>query len=259
MSLSKIIAEIKQLKPFADEDVESGPRETLTARRGRKAQSIERLKDLKDEYKKEFLNSATFLVVVGDKRNDLTALATEFFKGFVANPNDVYEDLANRVSPSVYMGKESVVNVFDILGRHLEDKARELGIVEYPQLIFKQQYRVVVRTKEDFVSLVRTAVNEQVGAELAGIQAATSLVGPAIDKEYNGDTAAIFLPTDNAKLAIDLVLSLERLKPQAVVMVVAGEVPQGSSIAPGSFSIKEPTKENVKQMLKTVSKSKKGR
>lgn len=41
MSLQDTLTEIKRLKPFAEEDTNVGPLETLNGRRGRKSQAIE--------------------------------------------------------------------------------------------------------------------------------------------------------------------------------------------------------------------------
>ena len=55
MNLPEILKEMKTLNGFATEDVNSGPIETLSGRRGRKNQAIERLKLLKREYTKGLL------------------------------------------------------------------------------------------------------------------------------------------------------------------------------------------------------------
>jgi hypothetical protein len=44
MSLQTVLAEIKKVKVFADEDTSTGEASTLNARRGRKNQAVEQLK-----------------------------------------------------------------------------------------------------------------------------------------------------------------------------------------------------------------------
>src|ERR1035437_435955 len=135
MSLSKGIEESKKDRVFAEENVEEGAIETLNGRRGRKNQAVERLKTLKLTYRQDLMESAAFIVVTGDKREEFETLARDSFACFSANPNALYEDLANRIPEALYHGKESASGIFDVLGRHLEDKARELGIIGYPQMI----------------------------------------------------------------------------------------------------------------------------
>lgn len=49
MALQNVLEEMKKIQPFVAEDTDSGPVETLTARRGRKRQAIERMKLLREE------------------------------------------------------------------------------------------------------------------------------------------------------------------------------------------------------------------
>lgn len=256
MSLSKVIEEIKKVKPFVDEDVESGPRETLAGRRGRKAQAIERMQTLKFEYRQELIQSAVFIIVTGDKRNELTAIATDNFKCFSSDPNALYEDLANRITPAAKQGNASVTALFDILGRHLEDKARELGIIGYPQMIFRQEYQVNIRDDKDLVNLVKRAINDQVGSEMVGLQSIVSMVDNAIEKEHNAKITPIILSTDEPEFALDLDATLGRLNPRGVFLILAGKSAKANKVLktfPGIISIKEPTNETVEQALKTIS------
>lgn len=252
MSLSKIVEEIKTIKPFADEDVTAGPYETMNARRGRKNQAVERLKQLKRQYRTELLESAAFIIVTGEKREAFTSAAVEGSKFFSVNPNDFYEDLANRIPESLYKGRGTPTDLFDILGRHLEDKAIELDLSAYNQLVFKQGYRATIETKEDLVALIRTSINEQMGAEIVGVQAVTSLVDKAIEVGHNKKVTPIILTTDNEKLALDLEESLDRLRPRGVFIVVAGKGTKALKAIPGVISVKDPTSENVGQALDNI-------
>lgn len=259
MSLSKVIEEIKLVKPFAEEDTEIGPRETLAGRRGRKNQSIERLKTLKFEYTQGLMQSAAFIIVTGEKRSELASIAKESFGCFSADPSSFYEDLAGRIPQAIYLGNSDVSNVIDVLGRHLEDKARELGISGYPQVIFRQEYRVTLKDKNDLVGLIKRVINDQVGSEIAGLQAVNSLVNEAIAKEYGGKITPIILATGDEKLALDLEDTLGRLHPRGVFLVVAGKGTKALKAVPGVIAIKEPTNETVEEALKTISGSVKGK
>ena len=253
MSLNKVIEEIKQVKPFAEEDVETGARETLAGRRGRKNAAIERLKTLRFEYRQSLIGSAAFIVVTGEKRDAFASIASEEFSCFASNPNEFFEDLASRIPAVLYQGRESVSNLFDILGRHLEDKANELGVVEYPQLIFRQQYRTTLKSKEDLVSLIKQAVTDQMGSEIVGIQAVNSLLNTAIDKGHGAKITPIVLSTGDEGLALSLGKTLSRLKPKGVFLVVAGKGTKALRTTEGVVSIKDPTKEAVEETLKSIS------
>lgn len=253
MTLAKTMEEIKKVKPFAEEDVDSGPRETLAGRRGRKSQSIDQLIRLYREYRLKLIESAAFIVVTGSSKDEFTRLATEEFKCMSTDPDTFYKDLADRIPPALYNGTETVANLFDVIGRHLEDKAGELDINGYPQLIFKQEYRTTLKNKNDLLNLIRTAINDKVGPEIVGIQAASSLLKQAIAAEHGAKVTPIVLATDNEKLALELEGSLGRLRPRGVFLVVAGKGTKALRATDGVISVKEPTTETVGDALAQVS------
>lgn len=253
MSLSTLLEEIKKARPYAEENVEEGARETLNARRGRKAQNIELLERLKEDYTNNLRKTAAFVLVVGDKRNEFTATATENFKCFSADPDFFYADLARRVPTSLYLGKEGMSNVFDVLSRHLEEKMLDLGVGEYNQLIFKQEYRSYVGSPQEFVALVKRAINEQIGGEVVGFQSAKSLTDTAIDKNHAAKVTPILLPTSDGAFALTVAEALEKISTR-VFIVAAGATE--FEFEPGeALVVKEPTDESVKKTLKTISNS----
>lgn len=251
MSLSEVLEEIKRVRPYAEGNVEELPRETLNARRGRKAQAVESLKRLNSEYADFLRKTAAFVLVVGSKREEFTKLATENFKCFSADPDFFYSDLAGRIPQSLYLGKEGMSNVFDVLGRHLYDKAVELGLGEINQIIFRQEYRRHIATKEEFLALVKQAVNEQVGSEIVGYQAIDNLTNVAIDKNHNAKITPILLTTGDEKFALTVVRDLNKISTRTFI-VAAGEV-SAAVHGSGTFTLEEPTNENVKKTLKNIS------
>jgi hypothetical protein len=253
MALAEILKEIQTVKPFAEESLEGAPIETLGARRGRKFQSLERLRQLKTQYSRELGRSALFIVVTGSAREEFTSIANSLGL-FSSNPEDIYMDLAKRVSPELYLGKETMVHLFDVLGRYLEDKAMELDIIGYPMLRFDEKYRSVIRNTEDFVTTIKRAINDQIGAEIAGINAVRSVVDTAISRSHDAKTTSIVLPTQDSVLVNELMRDLGRLTPK-VFLVVAGKSTKAMRGIEGALSVKEPSKESVTEILKEIKNS----
>jgi hypothetical protein len=253
MTLAEIVKEIKEIKPFADEKLDGGPVETLNARRGRKLQSMERMRQLVTTYTRELGKSSLFIVVTGSARDEFTKLAAEVGI-FTANSESIYKDLVSRISPELYMGKETMVNLFDVLGRCLEDKALELDIIGYPMLRYEEKYRVAVHNKEDFTKLIKRVINDQIGAEIAGISAIQTVAKEAMEKEHSAKTTSIILPTSDDTLAIELMRDLGRLSPR-VFMIAAGKVPKSIKGFSGVVSVKEPTMDSVTAALKEIKSS----
>ena len=99
MSLSRVVEQIKVLKPIAEEDINNGPRETYSGREGRKRNAIGQLKDLKEKYIDELRTSAVFVIVTGSAKDQFAETAKTEFKCFTADPEGFYKDLANRLPP----------------------------------------------------------------------------------------------------------------------------------------------------------------
>jgi hypothetical protein len=252
MSLNKIIEEINQLKPVLAEDISSGPMETYSARQGRQRNAKERMKLLKEEYINELRTSSVFIFVAGSEKEKFSELATNQFNCFSADAEGFYKDLANRIPQELYANKTPAANLFDIMGRHLEDKANEMQIVGYPQLIMKQHYFRSLSGKEDFVGLIKQAINEQVGSEIAGIHAVRSIVDNAITANHSSRITPIILCIEDQDLALDLKATLSRIAAKSA-LVVAGKGAKALRSTEGAFLVKEVTQEAVESCLKNIS------
>lgn len=253
MSLQSVLEEIKKVKPLAEEDVNSGPIETLNGRRGRKVQAVEQLKRLKREYQQSLIQNTVFIVSTGSGRADFEKQGVENFGLFAADPEAFYSDLAKRVPPTLYVGKNGVSNIFDVLGRHLEDKMMELDINEYNQLLFKAEYAKQINSLDEFTQLIKSAINRQIGAEIAGIQAITSLVDQAIEKNHADKITPIILSTGDTQFALDLLRDLERLTTR-VFLAVTGDAPTSLKSIDNALVLEEASKATVANALKTMKK-----
>jgi hypothetical protein len=252
MALDTTIQKIKELKTIAETEVTEHPVETLRGRRGQQIQALEQLRDLRISYRRDLLNTAMFFVVLGSERKTFEQITTQKKIGFFsADPEEFFADLSRRVAPALYAGKESVSNVFDVLGRHLEDKANELDIVGYPQLIFRESYVSTLSNEKDFAKLVRRAVNEQMGSEVVGVQAVNSILDKAIDKGHSSKTTPIVLSTDDVEFALKLSLDLQRLTSR-VFLVQAGTLDVGSLNPQEAFLIPEVNAASVKEVLAQI-------
>lgn len=252
MSLSSILEQIKQVKPFAEENTDTGPYETLNTRRGRKRQSIEQLKELKFKYREALRENALFIIVTGSGRDAFTEFTTNDFKCFSSDPESFYKDLAKRIPEALYKGRESIGGVFDVMGRHLYDKMIEMGAREYNQLIFRQGYRKNVTNLEELTDLIKTAVNDQMGSEIVGITSIHELTDQAIAKEHATKFTPVVLNTGDDKLALSLSKSLKLLT-QNVFVVMAGEetVQSGENF----LAVREVNKKSVGQVLTKIKAS----
>jgi hypothetical protein len=252
MSLTNIIEEINQIKPILKEDINVGPRETYAGREGRQRNAKERMKTLKEQYISELKSSAAFILVCGSEKEKFSELSKNNFKCFTADPEGFYKELANRLPQELYTNKTPTANLFDIMGRHLEDKANEMHILGYPMLIMKQQYQRSLSGKKDFVDLIKQAINEQVGSEIAGLHIVRSLADEAISNGHSSRITPIIMSTDDHALALDLSSTLGRIGSRAF-LVVAGKGAKTIRSTDGAFIIKEVEEGSVENCLKNIS------
>lgn len=257
MSLANILDEIKELKPLAEENVETGAPQTLNARRGRQRQAAERLKLLREEYIKSLLCSSVFIIVTGSASEDFAKNADANFPCFAGDIEGVYKDLADRVAPVLYENKECGANLFDVLSRHLEDKCMEMGLAEYNVLRFKEKYKRTIKNKEEFTKLIKDAINGEIGAELSGINVIRSITDKAIAKKHAANTTSIVLQTNDLQLIGELTEALRRITPY-VFLVNAGEELKGLENTTLTTSVESGENKQIKTALTKIKNIMKG-
>lgn len=252
MSLTAVLNEINSLKPYATENVDEGNPETMGARRGRQRQAKDQIKRLREQYIQDLMRSSVFIVTSGSASDEFAQVATEKFGCFAVDAEAFYKDLADRI-PESLIGRETPSSLFDILGRHLEDLANDMQVIGYPQLIYKSEYGNTIGTKKDLVQLIKTAINDQVGGEMAGIHAVRSIADVAIEKNHAATVTPVILKTNDEKLVLQLAEALERLTPR-VFVAVAGKSSKALK-AVATAAVKEANEETVEQALTTVRSS----
>ena len=253
MSLQKTLEEIKVYKPIAEEDINAGPRETYSGREGRKRNAVAKLKELKEQYINELRLSSVFVIVSGSGKDQFAELAKTEFKCFTADPEGFYKDLADRLPPALYSQKTPPSNLFDIMGRHLEDKATEMNITAYPQLIFHSKYQKACNGKEDFINLIKEAINDQVGSEISGLHVIRAIADEAVKANHGSRLTPIVLATNDEKFALDLKSTLGRIGSR-VFLVAAGKGAKTVRSTEGAFTVKEVNNETVENTLTNIRK-----
>ncbi len=253
MSLSKTLEQIKVQKPLAEEDISQGPRETYAGREGRKRNASSKLKELRETYAIELRQSGLFIIVSGSGKDEFANIAKTEHKCFTADPEGLYKDLADRLPPALYAQKTPPANLFDIMGRHLEDKFTEMNIDGDIQLVFHSKYQKACNGKEDFKNLIKEAINDQGGLIIAGEHIVRSLVDEAIAAGHGQRLTPIVLATDDEKLALDLKGTLGRIGSGAF-LVAAGKGAKTVRATDGAFTVKEVNNETVENILTNIRK-----
>ena len=251
MSLTTILKEMELNRPQAEMDVQMGNPDTYGGRVGLKRAATETLKRLRLQYRNELRNSTAFIVVTGSNRDEFTNMASsEKFECFATDPEEFFRDLTSRINPSLF-GRESAKNLFNIAGNILEDKANELDIASYPMLMFSDKYNKAVNSAEEFVPLIRAAINDQVGPEIVGINAFNSILDKAIAKNHTAEVTPVVLNTSDEKFALELQTNLKKLT-NKVFLVVAGKASKALTQPKDTLVVKNVTEDSVGEALSSI-------
>ncbi len=238
-------------RPNADMDVSMGSPETFGGRIGLKRAATETLQRLKVQYTDELRASTMFIVVTGASRDSFSQVASsDTFGCFSADPDEFYKDLVSRINP-VLFGKESTASLFNIANNILFDKILELDILTDHMILFSEKYNLGVKSAEDFVPLIRGAINDQVGSEIVGINAVRSIVDKAVEKKHSATVTPVILNTADEKFALDLEKNLKRLKSK-VFLVVAGKASKALHGTAGAVSVKTVSEDSVGEALSSI-------
>lgn len=250
MSLVNILSEIKKNLPLAEAIVDNEPGTTYRGRVGLKKAAIETVSRLKNDYRKELLSSTFFIVVTGPAQEQFAQLASNpAFECFCSDPESLYKELASKVEPTLY-GREGTRHLFGIASNALYDKAMELNIDSHNMLQFSEKYNMGVKNANDFASLLKAAMNDQVGSEIVGLNAVYSLVDKAIENGHSARVTPVLLNTPDEKFALDLLQNLGRLKTKTF-LVVAGK-PSKTLNVKDAVVVKNVNEESVGEALAAI-------
>ena len=253
MSLSTILQEIEKTKPTATLDLTLGNESTFRGREGMKRAAVDRLEQLKTDYKKALIESTFFIILTGANRTLFNEVASNpDFECFSVDPENFYNDLSSRVDTKLF-GRESTKYLFNIANNALYDKALEIGVSRnsITEIKFDERYNMAVKNHAELAALLKKAVNDQIGSEIVGLDALTSIVDRALEKKHTSSVTAVLLNTGDENFALVLQKNLTRLKTKTFV-VVAGKASKTLQNLPGAFHVKNVTEESVGETLKLI-------
>lgn len=251
VNLKQLSEEIKKNRDLAQEVIdEKGNPATLKSRIARKRAAASRLEPLYVQYKTALRSKMLFILVIGDKQEEFASIASE--QGVdVQNADAFYDDLVSRLNPTLYAGREKASVFVDVLGRHLEDKAGELDISEYPQINFKQKYAKTLRSKEDALALTKLIINNEVGPEIVGLDVLEKAARRAVGEDFSDETLGIVVTLKDESMTKEIFEGLSTISSRTF-LVTAGSA---DSKEKALVKVSEISKDTVLGALTKVAKS----
>lgn len=252
MSLVKILCEMEENRPNSEIVLGMEYPTTYNARIGLKRAAQENIRRLKIDYCKELRESTVFIVATGTAADQFTEVASsDAFGCFSADPDAFYKEVASRIDPSLYT-RESIRHLFNTAGNILEDKCLELDIASFPMVMFSEKYNVGVSNAEEFAAVFKRAVNDQVGPEIVGINAVSSIADSAIKKNHSAKVTPVILSTQDEAFALDLVSNLKNQLKRPTFLVVAGKSSKALKDNKEVVLVKNVSEESVGEALTSI-------
>lgn len=252
MSLVKILREMEENRENSEMVLMQENPATYNSRLGLKRAAAENIRRLRIDYQKELLGSTIFIVTTGASSGQFTELASnETFGCFSADPDAFYRDIAYRIDPSLYT-RESIRYLFNTAGNILEDKCLELDIVSFPMVMFSEKYNEGVSNAEEFSVVLKRAINDQVGSEIVGINAVSSIVDSAIKKNHSAKVTPVILSTQDESFALDLVNNLKKQLKRPTFLVIAGKSSKALRDNKEAVLVKNVSEESVGEALTSI-------
>ena len=233
---------IAQMDPGTDVNVRR-------MRLGNIMQAKEQLRLLGQEYRKALISRATFIVVTGSLASKFAELAESEFSCFSVNAEDFYTDVTAKVPPVLYQNVASSQNLFEHVSAALEEKAHTLDILSYPALVFESKFKKNLKTKEDMLQLVKTAINDRVGAEMVGLDALNKITQKVIDSELSGKTIPVVLVAEDSVIVEEIAKGLKRSLSRNTFIVSTGSKVEQKIKDISLMSLKTVSSESVEKSL----------
>ena len=221
MNLKELGKEIKAQQKIADSD----PGTDINTRRmrlGNITQAKEKLQSLKLEYRKQVLSSAVFIVATGSDAKKYASIAEKSGGCFSVNAEDFYKDMIKDVPEALYVEKQASGNLLEHISNNLEDRARSLDIVSYPGIVMESKYKKLLKNEKDLLALTKTLINEKVGSEIVGIDAADRISAKLLKSKNSGKVVPIVLQVNDTSIAEELAKGLKRSLTRKTFIVSAG-------------------------------------
>lgn len=248
MQLKQVIEEVKRQRKFLNQDTDNAPAATRNALEGRKKMAKRNIDELFFHYRKAVLPSITPIIVTGSKAEEFAVIAKKETELDYLSSDALYEKISQKLDPKMLgKGKESSAYVLEVAGRYLEETATEMGVASYPQLVYRQAYAGKIASQQEAKELIKRAMRDQVGAEMATLfllDHASRLAFEDIDSKFHPVTVVAKSQAD----VEDVVKSLNIYKNLGVIVVA------GDSEFQSDLSDKEVTEKTVLSVLKQVKK-----
>lgn len=251
MQLKSILEEITKLQDKAQADIPQNPA-TIQGHISRRRAAELKIPEMKREYKSALLRHIVPIVVTGSTSSEFSKIASEELSVLTVDGESLFKELRTRMPAEATTGKMSTKVVMDVLARHFSDIASESDVLEYPQILYKNSRGFAINDESDLDKLIKLAINESVGAEMATIYNLKSISQKALEIGFNGEKShlpVLMLVQDES--IVDRILEGQRRLGLQSYLLTSGEI-SNSVTTKALTTVEKVAKESVMDALKAV-------
>ena len=208
-SLKELGKTIKEQRAIANSDPGTEPN-SRRMRLGNIMQAKEKLAALRLEYRNLILANAIFIIATGKDADKFASIAEKKFDCFSVDVEDFYKEMTTGVPEVLFQNKQSSGNLLEFISANMEEKARNLNILSYPALVFDSKYSRVLKDQDDLLALTKTVINEKVGGEIVGLDAAERITEKLLASELSGKKVPIVLQVKDSSIVEEISKGLKR-------------------------------------------------
>lgn len=245
---NELIEEIKQQRKFASDNLSDATPQTMNSRIGRKRHAAMRLDELFFEYRKLFRDRVFAIIAIGEQVEEFEKISSSIAGLISLEYDSLFNQIASKIDKRLLEKGESSGYVLEVASRYLEDTALELGVMSYNQIIYKDKYSGKISTTEEAAELIKRAINEQVGEDLAALFVVDHAIRLAFELDLESKTHPILVKVKNEKDLQSLLLGLKKLGNRSMV------VSAGNSPVEAEFKTEEVSEKTVLETLKKIKK-----
>lgn len=252
MNLQNLAKKIQEKTLAAKDDLKDATNSTRPMREGNKKAAIVALEDLRQDYRRLLLATASYLVISGPQANNIEKSFDPENGPLSADPEGLYEDVLSRMEERTYMNRTADGTFLMALNDSLEKVGKEIGVQSYPQLNFKAEYAQVISKRAQALGLVRKIINNDIGGELVGIYTVSKLLNKAISQASEDSFTPIILTSKDPALALTLSNDLRHVSKNVFLVSVGKETPKEFKNVPNSITIEKANKESIEELFAAI-------
>lgn len=243
-SLKEIMGDIQKNKAIASTPL-SNDVNVHRMQKGNISQAKEKLNELYMQYRKAVMTHSLFMVVVGSSAKKFAVESQKSFSTYSFDADDMYVSIANQIPEMLYKNKLASRALFDHIMARFEERARQIDIIGYTPILFKQEYKRTLKDKSELISLMREAFAKTVGNEVVGLDAIEKASTIAVNEGFEGKVVPIILHTNDLDFAKGLTKDLNRISPH-VLIIKAGKTSEDMTT---DLTIKTINEKNLQELF----------